>query len=470
MELVAGHGALPPASGSASATGAHAPVEGARAPVRHVAVQHEPTHVGSAGDDASQAEADRIAQAVGAFYERHPYPAPVDDLERYREFWDGPRRRADACLFHPVDPQREDHSILVAGCGTSQAAKYALRWPRAQVTGIDVSQASIAATARLKNRHGLDNLELHQLSVERVAELGRTFEHIACTGVLHHLPDPDRGLRALRDVLAPGGALHLMVYAPHGRHGVYMLQDYCRRLGIGTTRDDIRELAAALGLLPAGHPLAPLLRSVRDFQDEAGLADALLHPNDRAYSVPELFELLATAGLAFARWLRQAAYLPRCGLLAASPHHARMAELPPEEQYAAAELFRGSMVEHSLVAHRDDYPRAARVTFDSEAWPTYVPVRLPGTIVVQERLPEGAAAVLINRAHTFTDLYLPIDAEQKALFDRIDGTRTIAAIAGSDASRSTARNLFQQLWDYDQVVFATDAQASSHDTYRRDRP
>ena len=38
-------------------------------------------------------------------------------------------------------PSREfrgDHSILVAGCGTSQAAKYAIRYPEARVGGIDV--------------------------------------------------------------------------------------------------------------------------------------------------------------------------------------------------------------------------------------------------------------------------------------------------------------------------------------------
>ena len=29
--------------------------------------------------------------------------------------------------------------------------------------------------------------------------------------------------------------MYLMVYAPYGRTGIYMLQDYCRRLGIGTS-------------------------------------------------------------------------------------------------------------------------------------------------------------------------------------------------------------------------------------------
>src|SRR5271154_4036318 len=269
-----------------------------------------------------------IARQVSAFYERHPYPPPVDDLQAYRQVWDDQRRRAESHLFWPAEPYRDDRSILVAGCGTTQAAHYALRWPRAQVIGIDVSAKSIAFTLGLKRKYSLDNLEVRQLAVESVADLGQTFEHVVCTGVLHHLTDPDAGLRALREVLEPTGAVHLMVYAPYGRAGVYMLQDYCRRLGIRPTAAEIGDLAASLKALPPDHPLAPLLRTSPDFADKAGLADALLHPQDRSYSVPQLLAFLDRAGLAFGRWVRQAPYLPWCGELALTPHHSRLAELP----------------------------------------------------------------------------------------------------------------------------------------------
>jgi 2-polyprenyl-3-methyl-5-hydroxy-6-metoxy-1,4-benzoquinol methylase len=148
---------------------------------------------------------------VSAFYEMHPYPPAVDDLVAYRRLWDDTRRRVDASLFWPNEAYRDDRSILVAGCGTSQAAHYAVRWPNARVIGIDVSAASITFTQELKRTHALENLDVYQLPIERAAELGKSFEHVVCTGVLHHLADPDAGLRALREVLAPSGALHLMV-------------------------------------------------------------------------------------------------------------------------------------------------------------------------------------------------------------------------------------------------------------------
>jgi SAM-dependent methyltransferase len=394
---------------------------------------------------------------VGDFYESHPYPPPVDDLDAYRASWDDRRRRADSHLFWPAQPFRDGRSVLVAGCGTAQAARYALRWPRARVVGIDVSATSIAFTQELKRKYALDNLEARQLTVERAGELGETFEHVVCTGVLHHLPDPDAGLRALRDVLAPNGAMHLMVYAPYGRAGVYMLQDYCRRLGIGWTDAEIRDLAASLKALPPDHPIAPLLRASPDFANRAGLADALLHPNDRAYSVAQLLELIDNAGLRFGRWIRQAPYLPYCGAIASTPHHRLLAALPPEAQYAALELFRGTMARHSVVAYRTD-SRASRtcVSFEGDDWLDYVPIRLPDTITVRDGLPPGATAVLINRNHTYTDLYLPITAEQERLLNAIDGGRTIAQIGGAD--RESARAFFEQLWRWDQIVFDTSDQ------------
>jgi SAM-dependent methyltransferase len=400
-----------------------------------------------------------IAAQVADFYERHPYPPPVDDLTAYRAKWDDARRRADSHLFWPNEPYRDQRSILVAGCGTMQAAHYAVRWPNARVVGIDVSAKSIAFTQELKQKYGLENLEVRQLAVERADELSESFEYVISTGVLHHLPDPDAGLRALRGVLAPTGAMHVMVYAPYGRAGVYLLQDYCRRLGIGSSASQISDLAATLKVLPPDHPLAPLLRNSPDFANSAGLADALLHPADRSYSVPQLMGFLDRAGLSFARWVRQAPYLPWCGALASTPHHAKLAELTAKEQYAAIELFRGTMVRHSVIAHRTDRPeQGASVHFGGDDWLRYIPIRLPDTITVKERLPAGADAVLINRNHTYTDLYLPIDAPKERFLSIIDGARTIGEICRARGDENLARTFFQELYRWDQVVFDASSQ------------
>ncbi|MFQ5527756.1 MAG: class I SAM-dependent methyltransferase [Thermoanaerobaculia bacterium] len=404
-----------------------------------------------------------VARDVRVFYDRYPYPPPVVDLDRHRAVWqDLDRRRADYHLLWPTAVYREDQQVLVAGCGTSQGAKQALRQPGAHVTAIDISSTSLGHTRDLQRKYDLANLEVFELPLERVGELERRFDKIVCTGVLHHLPDPDAGLRALRNVLKTDGAMYLMVYAPYGRTGVYMLQEYCRRLGIGTSVEEIKDLATTLTALPHGHPLAHLLGEAPDFRSQAGLADALLHPRDRAYTVSQLFDWVKGAGLTFGRWVRQAPYCSRCGALAKSPHASRLAQLAPEEEYAAVELFRGTMVRHTLVAYRDDHPGDSQpIRFDGDRWHAYVPIRLPRTICIDEeqRVPPGAAAVLINQSHTDPDLVLPIDDEETRLLHAIDGTRTIHAIVANTRTSKNqeplerARSFFDRLWWYDQVVF-----------------
>jgi SAM-dependent methyltransferase len=406
------------------------------------------------------------ATEVKSFYERHPYPPPVGDLDAYRLLWDDlQRRRADHHLHWPATAFGAHHSILVAGCGTSQAAKHAMRWPAARVTGIDFSATGLRCTEELKRKYKLDNLQVRQLSVERAGELEGGFDQVVCTGVLHHLADPGAGLRALRSVLDARGAMHIMVYAPYGRAGVYMLQDFCRRTGIAATEEGIDELIGTLTALPRGHPMEALLRDAPDLRNRAALADALLHPQDRAYSVPQLFDFLDKAELTFGRWIRQAPYVASRGSMARIPRAQRMTGLSVKDQSAAAELFRGTMTRHSLIAYRDDDVRDLhRIDFSGDAWPAYVPVRMPDTICLDQRLPPGASAVLINRGHTYTDIHLPINAREKRLFDSIDGVRTIGQISNQSGDVDIARSLFERLWWHDQVVF--DASATVHGSVR----
>jgi SAM-dependent methyltransferase len=385
----------------------------------------------------------------------------VDSLEKYRQLWqDSRKRRADFHLLWPDRPFRENFSILIAGCGSSQAAKHALRWPRAQLTAIDISTTSLRYTEELKRKHNLTNLEIHQLAIEDADQLQTNFDQIVCTGVLHHLKDPDAGLAALHNLLRPDGVMHLMVYASYGRAGIYMLQEFCRTVGIRATDENISELVDALRALPHGHPLEMLLQGAPDFKQPAALADALLHPQDRAYTVPQLYKFLRQGKMKFGRWIKQAPYSAHCGVLAQIPQSHRLEQLNQSEQFAAAELFRGTMVRHSFTAYRDDAPiGSGEISFAGDAWLQYVPIRLPETICVQERLPAGVAGVLINQGHTYTDLLMPIGSIEKRLLDAVDGVRSIEQIVGlatafvrEDQLLDLTRTFFERLWWHDQVV------------------
>lgn len=394
---------------------------------------------------------------VQSFYERMPYPAPLTSLDRHVELFKNPeRQRIHLLRLFPTGEPGGAQQILVAGCGTSQAATIALREPNSRVVAIDISGTSLKHLRALQQKYKLENLELHQLSIPDVSSLNRTFDQIICTGVLHHLADPDHGLRSLRGVLKPDGVMQIMVYASYGRVGIYMMQDYCRLLGVTTSNEDLDALGAALRHLSDDHPLSPMLHKFRDFTQRHALADALLHPQDRAYTVPQLYEWLDRCNMTFGRWMEQAPYLPQCGAIANMPLAARLRELPEAKQFAAVELFRGTIDQHSFIAYRDDPAKAAQsIHFDREQWRHYVPVRVPWIKIVRERLPDGAHAVLLNPVHKHNDLYLPIDAAEHRLFQQIDGQRTLGDIAEGFAKRSATDRtpeFFRKLWQHDLIV------------------
>ena len=394
------------------------------------------------------------------FYNNHPYPPPLDNLDRARELYQNENiHRAEFHLLWPDKEYRSDLDVLVAGCGTWQAAKFALCHPAARVVGVDLSTTSLEHTNKLKQKYNLENLETRQLAIESVNELERKFDFIVCTGVLHHLADTEAGLRALASVLKPDGAMYLMIYAPYGRAGVYMFQEYCRRLEIGTSSQEIHDLIGVLQQLPQNHPLLATQDGSRDFITGDALADALLNPRDRAFSVSQLLELLAGAGLRLGRWYWQAPYLPQCGAFAQTPHADRLAKQPAADQYVAMELWRGLMPNHSMVVHpKNSKNSGARIKFDDERLSRYVPVRLPWTVCVQEGLPPGAAGVLVNQTHMFSDLYLVINETEKRMFEAINGRRNIdeiVALASENGDAPQAREFFEKLWQYDQVVFNT---------------
>ena len=107
------------------------------------------------------------------------------------------------------------------------------------------------------------------------------------------------------------------------------------------------------------------------------------------------------------------------------------------------ELWRGLMSNHSVLVHRSDMnDEGSNIRFDNEQLLQYVPIRLPWTMCVQERLPPGFAGALVNQTHLFPDLYLLVDAKEKQMYEAIDGRRSIAEIVDKvEGSAPTAPRL-----------------------------
>ncbi len=393
---------------------------------------------------------DKTTEIVAQQYTAYRYPQPIDDLAK--AIGGGGVDLSDPLHFHlrywPDRPYRPDMRILVAGCGTNQAAHIAFTNPGASVLGIDLSGPSLAHQKFLQEKHGLKNLRLRQLDIMRAGEIGETFDLIVSTGVLHHLPDPDAGLRTLAPLLAPDGAFQVMLYGRYARVGVYMMQEMFRRLGVGQSADDIAFARDVMAALPAEHYLNWHRRRSGDLEHDSGLVDTLLHPVDRAYTADEVVEFATRNGLVFQNWADNRLYYPDARVPAGHPLARRLATLPEREQWACVDLFVQDTMLHSAVFCRPEKdPASYRVTWDGPHALDYVPQWNVG-IETLDQLAQPGPVTLKRLDDSFT-----LSPDVAPLLARVDARRTIGEcidgwkFAGTPGQRAgLAVGLFATLW------------------------
>ena len=162
-----------------------------------------------------------------------------------------------------------------------------------------------------------------------------------------------------------------MLYAPHGRTGVYMIQDALRLLAPEAEPPQAR-LDVARRVM-RNLPETAWLRGNRYFGDhieggDAGLYDLLLNPRDRAYTVPELVRLLEGEGLRITCFMEPMRYDPAV-FLPDPKLRARVAALGPVEQAALAEALCGNMSTHVVYCVREAEARPAPDPMREDAVP-----------------------------------------------------------------------------------------------------
>jgi SAM-dependent methyltransferase len=368
---------------------------------------------------------DPLSDVVSGQYEKWVYPEPIRDLPAWLA---GNWQWFDPChahrLFWPDRDYRPDLDVLIAGCGTNQAAVFAYTNPGATVTAIDVSAASLEHHRFLKEKYGLKNLALHRLPIEEVGSLGHDYDLVVSTGVLHHMADPTAGMRALAARLRPDGVAAIMLYARYGRLGVEMLQGVFRDLGLTQDEPSLAVVKAAIAALPQDHPLRSYLSVAPDLEFDAGLVDTFLHGRDRSYTVADCLDLVAAGGLVFQDWFLKSSYEPAAA--ANDPFLAAVAALPKERRWGVMERVNHRNGCHFFTACRPERPSETyRVDFASDRWLDAVPLF---------RYRCGVDGETISRPGWSTGL----TPEQLALVRLVDGRRTIREIIAASAQAITA--------------------------------
>lgn len=250
------------------------------------------------------------------FYELTAYPPwhpgaaeaagsiPVSIHERLYELF--PWRRASSS---PASGRRL--RILIAGCGSGHQVAVEIRvYADCDFVALDCSPVAIACAQR-KLRMSLSESDFSRVRflVCDILVLSRDmllmsegFDLVICGGVLHHLSDPNEGLKRLAAMLKGGGVLQLATYSrlsvetwqetifrhlrqdPRSRH----LYQSDGRLLRAPTRQEVRTIRKGILNLPQGDEVRDLSVHFREFFTFAGILDLFFHPLETSFSLLEL--------------------------------------------------------------------------------------------------------------------------------------------------------------------------------------
>jgi SAM-dependent methyltransferase len=205
--------------------------------------------------------------------------------------------------FPQADFQRQELNsateILVAGCGTGQhPIGTAQRFKNAHVLAVDLSVSSLCYAKRKSREMGITCIEYAQADILKLDTIGRTFDLIESSGVLHHLADPWYGWHVLLSLLRPGGFMKLGFYSRIARRKITLIRKHIAEKSYGATVDDIRKCRQEL-LGNAGNSDFDSILKTPDFFSVSSCRDLLFHVQEHCLSLIEIDQFLKNNKLKF---------------------------------------------------------------------------------------------------------------------------------------------------------------------------
>lgn len=248
-------------------------------------------------------------QDVIGHYLDYPYPSrnPEDEKNRLIQLQGIYIGEINHFLFNGKQDFQNNFRILIAGGGTGDAAIYLaeqLRHTNVKITYLDFSKNTMNIAKERAKIRGFKNITWVNDSILNIPKLNLgTFHFINCVGVLHHLPDPQEGLNILQESLTADGAMDIMVYAQIGRTGIYHIQDIMKMVNEGITnrQEEVKNCWGIINKLPKSNWYSKGEELAQDHKNygDVGLYDMFLHKQDRAYTIPQLYEFVKNANLNF---------------------------------------------------------------------------------------------------------------------------------------------------------------------------
>ena len=248
---------------------------------------------------------DTVSLAVQQMYEENPYPRYqyADHTQPHLakstiEFISLETTIANPPFTTEISAPNAKPNILIAGCGTGNQIINSSRYKNAHITAIDISKNSLAYAARKCQEYNMHNIQLQQLDILDVNQLQDFYDVIECSGVLHHMQDPAKGLAALNSKLKPGGYIKIGLYSKLARQKVSAARELISKLSIQSTPKGIRDFRKQV-FDDDQHELKDLSILANDFYSLSECRDLCFHVQEHQFTTETLQKLLEAEKLVF---------------------------------------------------------------------------------------------------------------------------------------------------------------------------
>lgn len=238
---------------------------------------------------------DENIQALSDQYNKYIYPKPCENIN---EEWIKVNR-FQLCdpnyLWHKIWPEKEYSrkalKILIAGCGSDQAAIIAKCNPIHEFVGIDLSKNSLAHQKKLIDNNNIKNLKLICDDFRKV-KFNSKFDYIISSGVIHHLENIDSALSYFYENLKDDGAVFLMVYGDQQSAGINNIKKVFRSLNFSHNQDSIESIRKIIFKLKEHHPAKIFANLYSDMNNDSGIVDTFMHPEENFFNIKNFMKIL----------------------------------------------------------------------------------------------------------------------------------------------------------------------------------
>ena len=245
---------------------------------------------------------DKVSKKVKNQYELNPYPR-----WRYNSYSIARQMNIISAINSEIYPNKIESeetnladnklNILIAGCGTGMQILEASRYHNCEITAIDLSISSISYAKRKTSEYGMKNINFIEMDLLDLMQLNKKFDLIECSGVLHHMKDPYKGLFNLIESLKNNGFLKLGLYSKYARQEVLKARELIEEKGIKPTHNEIRKFR--YNILNGDLKNLSSITNWSDFYSTSMCRDLCFHTQEKCYSLIEIKNLIEEANLEF---------------------------------------------------------------------------------------------------------------------------------------------------------------------------